>query len=62
MGKFIKHLRNIFDNCSGTYQQGMKVLVCSLWDKKSFIPTAFSVHNEYGKNRNRGLKNKELAN
>jgi hypothetical protein len=28
---------------------------------KSFIPTAFSLHNEPGKNRNRGMKNKELA-
>jgi len=40
----------------------MKALVCGLWDRKSFIPNAFSIHNGPGKNRNRGMKNKELAN
>jgi hypothetical protein len=40
----------------------MKELVCGFWEGKSFNPTTFSVHNEPGKNRNRGMKNKELAN
>jgi hypothetical protein len=61
-GKTIEHIGKVFDHCSRTYQLGMKVLFCSLWDGKSFIPTAFSVHNEPGENRNRGMKNKELAN
>jgi hypothetical protein len=61
-GKTIEHIGKVFDHCSRTYQLGMKALVCGFWDGKSFIPTAFSLHNEPGKNRNRGLKNKELAN
>ena len=40
----------------------MRALVCGFWEGKSFIPTAFSLHNATGKNRNRGMKNKELAN
>ncbi len=60
-GKTIEHIGKVFDHCSRTYQLGMRALVFGLWDGKSFIPTAFSVHNEPGKKRNRGLKNKELA-
>jgi hypothetical protein len=60
-GKTIEHIGKVFDHCSRTYQLGMEALVCGLWDEISFIPTTFSVHNEPGKNRNRGLKNKELA-
>ena len=61
-GKTIEHIGKVFDHCSRTYQLGMRALVCGFWDGKSFIPTAFSLHNEPGKNRNRGMKNKELAN
>ncbi len=60
-GKTI-HIGKVFDHCSRTYQLGMKALVCGLLDGISFIPTTFSVHNELGKNRNRGMKYKELAN
>ncbi len=60
--KNIVHIGKVFDHCSRIYQLGMKALVCGFWDEKSFIPTTFSVPNEPGKNRNRGLKNKELAN
>jgi hypothetical protein len=44
-GKTIEHIGKVFDHCSRTYQLGMKALVCCLWDGKSFIPTAFSLHN-----------------
>jgi hypothetical protein len=60
-GKTIEQFGKVFDHCSRIYQLGMKALVCGFWDGKSFISTTFSVHNEPGKNRNRGLKNKELA-
>ena len=40
----------------------MKNLVCGLWDEKGFILIAICVHKEPGKNRNRSMKNKELAN
>ena len=36
-------------------------MVYGLCDGKSFIPIAFSSHDKPGKNRNRGLKNKELS-
>ncbi len=61
-GKTIEHIGKVVDHCSRTFQFGMKNLVCGLWERKSFIPTAFSVDIEPGKNRNRGMKNKELAN
>jgi hypothetical protein len=60
--KNIEHIGKVFDHCSRTYQLGMKALVCGFWDGKSFIPTAFPLHNEPGKNRNRSMKNKRLAN
>jgi hypothetical protein len=46
MGKTIEHIGKVFDHCSRTYQLGMNALVCGLWDGKSFISTAFSVHND----------------
>jgi hypothetical protein len=61
-GKPIEHIRKVFDHCSRTYQLEMRAMVYSLWDGKSIIPTAFSVQNNPGKNRNRGIKNMELAN
>jgi hypothetical protein len=46
-GKSIEHIGKVFDHCSRTYQLRMKALVCGLWDEK---------------NKNRGLKSKELTN
>ena len=31
--KTIEHIEKVFDHCSRTYQLGMKVLVCNLWDE-----------------------------
>lgn len=61
-GKTIEQIGKVFDHCTRKYQLGMKALVCGFWDGKSFIPAAFTVHNEPGKKENRGLKAKELAN
>jgi Transposase DDE domain len=61
-GKTIEQIGKVFDHCTRKYQLGMKALVCGFWDGKSFIPAEFTVHNEHGKNENRGLKAKELAN
>jgi len=57
--KTIEHIGKVFDHCSRNYQMGMKALVCGFWDGKSFIPTAFSLQSEPGKNRS--MKYKELA-
>jgi Transposase DDE domain len=61
-GKTIEQIGKVFDHCSRKYQLGMKALTCGFWDGKSFIPLSFSLHNEPGKNKNRGMKSKELAN
>jgi Transposase DDE domain len=60
-GKTIEQIGKVFDHCTRKYQLGMKALTCGFWDGKSFIPLAFSLHNEPGKNNNRGMKAKELA-
>ncbi len=52
----------VFDHCSHTYKLGMKLLTIGFWDGKSFLPLDFSIHNEQGKNQNRGLKPKDLKN
>jgi len=50
----------VFDHCSHKYLLGIKLLVLGLWDGKSFVPLDFSLHHEPGKNKNRGLKAKQL--
>lgn len=59
-GKTIEKLGKVFDHCTHIYQLGMKVLTLGYYDGKSFVPIDFSIHNEPGKNKNRGLKKKEL--
>lgn len=59
-GKKIEHIGKVFDHCSHTYLLGIKLLTMGFWDGKSFLPIDFSIHNEPGKNQNRGLKPKEL--
>ena len=61
-GKTIEQIGKVFDHCSRKYELGMKAMTCGLWDGKSFIPLAFSLHNEPGKNKNRGMKAKEIDN
>jgi hypothetical protein len=50
----------VFDHCCHKYLLGIKLLVLGLWDGKSFVPLDFSLHHEPGKNKNRGLKAKQL--
>lgn len=59
-GKTIEQIGKVFDHCSRKYELGIKALICGFWDGKSFIPIAFSAHNEPGKNGKRGLKDKEI--
>jgi hypothetical protein len=58
-GKSIEPIIKVFDSCSRTYQLGIKILICGLWDGKSSTLTIFTIQIEPSKNRN--LKNKELA-
>ncbi|MBA3901220.1 MAG: transposase [Bacteroidetes bacterium] len=59
-GRKIELIGKVFDHCSNTYKLGMKLLTVGFWDGKSFLPLDFSIHNEQGKNQNRGLKSKDL--
>lgn len=59
-GKSIEFIGKVFDHCSHTYQIGIKLLAIIYWDGKSIIPIDFSIHNEPGKKKNRGLKQKDL--
>lgn len=59
-GKSIELIGKVFDHCTHTYQLGMKVLTLGYCDGKSFMPLDFSIHNEPGKNKRRGLKKKEI--
>jgi hypothetical protein len=59
-GKKIECIGKVFNHCTHTYTLGMKILTLGFWDGKSFAPVDFSIHNEPGKNKNRGLKDKEL--
>lgn len=59
-GKAIEFIGKVYDHCSHQYQLGMKALTLGFWDGISFIPLDFSIHNEPGKNNNRGLRAKDL--
>lgn len=59
-GKKMEFIGKVYDHCSHKYTLGMKVLTLGLWDGKSFIPLDFSIHNEPGKKKVRGLKASEL--
>jgi hypothetical protein len=61
-GKKTEFVGKVFDHCSHTYKLGIKMLTLGCWDSKNFIPLDFSVHNEPGKNKARGLKSNELKN
>lgn len=59
-GKKMEFMGKAYDHCSHSYRLGMKLLTLGWWDGKSFLPLNFSFHQEPGKNKNRGLKPKEL--
>jgi hypothetical protein len=59
-GKKAELIGKVFDHCSHTYKLGIKLLTLGCWDGKNFIPLDFSIHNEPGKNKVRGLKANEL--
>lgn len=59
-GKKIEFIGKVFDHCLHKYLLGFKILTLGFWDGKSFIPLDFSVHQEPGKKKNRGLKPREL--
>jgi hypothetical protein len=60
-GKAIEFIGKVYDHCSHAYTLGMKMLTLGFWDGKSFIPVDFSIHNEPGKNKNRGLGKADLS-
>ena len=59
-GKRIEFIGKVYDHCSHTYNLGIKLLTLGLFDGKSFMPLNFSLHNEPGKTKKRGLKSKDL--
>ncbi|MCZ2443307.1 MAG: transposase, partial [Flavobacteriales bacterium] len=59
-GKKIELIGKVFDHSAHAYNLGMKVLSLGLWEGKNFLPVDFSIHNEAGKNKKRGLKDKDL--
>lgn len=59
-GKTMEFIGKVFDHCTHTYQLGMKMLALGYTDGKTFLPLDFSIHNEPGKKKKRGLKAKEL--
>lgn len=60
-GKAIELIGKVFDHGCHTFKLGMKLLTIGYNDGKSFLPMDCSLHNEPGKNKNRGMKAKELA-
>lgn len=61
-GEKIELIGKVYDHCSHTYKLGIKMLTLGFWDGKSFLPIDFSIHNEPGKKKVRGLKKKQLEN
>lgn len=59
-GKTIEFMGKVYDHGKHVYELGMKFLTIGYSDGKSFTPLDFSVHNEPGKNKKRGLKAKQL--
>lgn len=59
-GNKIELIGKVYDHCLHTYKLGMKLLTLGYWDGKSFTPVDFSIHNEPGKNKVRGLKKKHI--
>jgi hypothetical protein len=59
-GKMIEGIGKVYDHVSHKYELGIKLLLLGYWEGKSFLPIDFTVHNESGKNKKRGLRSKEL--
>ncbi len=59
-GRSMEFIGKVFDHCTHTYQLGMKMLALGYTDGRTFLPLDFSIHNEPGKKKKRGLKAKEL--
>lgn len=59
-GRAIELIGKVFDHVGHSFELGIKMLTIGYNDGKSFIPLDFSLHNEPGKNRHRGMKGKEL--
>lgn len=59
-GKKIELIGKVYDHCTHTYSLGIKLLTLGLWNGKSFIPLDFSLQNEPGKTKKRGLRVKDL--
>ncbi len=59
-GKKIEGIGKVYNHVTHKYGLGIKLLLLGYWEGKSFLPIDFTVHNEPGKNKKRGLKTKEL--
>lgn len=61
-GRFIENISRVWDHVLKRSVLGFKLLVMGYWDGTSFIPVDFSLHREFGKNKEKpyGLKKKEL--
>lgn len=61
-GKKIEYVGRVCDHNTQKprYPLGFKILTLGFWDGKSSLPLDFSIHQEPGKEKNRGLKTKEL--
>lgn len=59
-GKSTELIGKVYDHGNHIYKLGMKLLTIGYNDGKSFTPLDFSIHHEPGKQKNRGLKAKEL--
>jgi predicted nucleic acid-binding Zn finger protein len=61
-GRFIENISRVWDHVVKRSVLGFKLLVMGYWDGTSFIPVDFSLHREFGKNKEKpyGLKKKEL--
>ena len=59
-GMKMEFIGKVFDHCTHGYKLGYKLLTLCFWDGKSLLPIDFSIHNEPGKSKNRGLKPSDL--
>ena len=59
-GKRTEFIGKVHNHNSRSYELGMKMLTLGISDGKTFLPIDFSIHNEQGKLKNRGLKAKDL--
>ncbi len=59
-GKSIEKVGKVHDHTTQRHVLGIKALFSGLWDGKIFLPFCFSLHNEPGKSKKRGLKSKDL--